>query len=98
MSFSKMTEMHTNCFRFGKFESICSPPLLNFIKIYLKLAFDSIYNFGSIANQKVIYIQRTVNTWIQAFYNVVYLKTEQSYRLNATLRHTLFLIVCLGQC
>ena len=52
MSFPKMTEMHTNCFRFRKFESIFSRPRLNFIKIQLKLAFDSI--FGSIANQKVI--------------------------------------------
>ena len=42
MSFPKMTEMHTNCFRFRKFESIFSRPLLNFIKIQLKLAFDSI--------------------------------------------------------
>ena len=56
MSFPKMTEMHTNCFRFGKFESIFSRPLLNFIKIQLKLAFDSIHIFGSIANQKGINI------------------------------------------
>ena len=64
MSFPKMTEMHTNCFRFGKFESIFSRPLLNFSKIQLKLAFDSIHIFGSIANQKVIDILRTVNTGI----------------------------------
>ena len=56
MSFSKMTEMHTDCFGFGKFKSIFSCPLLNFIKILLKLAFDRIQIFGSIANQKVIYI------------------------------------------
>ena len=54
MSFPKMTEMHTNCFRFRKFESIFTRPLLNLFKIHLKLAFDSIHIFGSIANQKVI--------------------------------------------
>ena len=52
MSFPKMTEMHTNCIRFGKIESIFSQPLLNFIKIQLKLAFDSIHIFRSIAQSK----------------------------------------------
>ena len=47
-------DRNTNCFRFGKYESIFSRLLLNFIKIQLKLAFDSIHIFGSIANQKVI--------------------------------------------
>ena len=56
MSFSKMTEMQTDCFGFRNFEPIFSRPLLNFIKILLKLAFDSIHIFGPIANQKVIYI------------------------------------------
>ena len=32
MSLSKMTEMHTDCFRCVKFESIFSRPLLNVIK------------------------------------------------------------------
>ena len=50
MNFPKMPEMHTNCVRFGNIESIFSRPLLNFIEIQLKLAFDSIHIFGSIAN------------------------------------------------
>ena len=46
MSFSNMTEMHIKSFRFGKFESIFSCLLLNFIKILLKLAFKSIHTFN----------------------------------------------------
>ena len=52
----KLTKMHTLGFGLGEFKAVLQGPLLNFIETLLKLTFDSMDMFRSVADQKVVNI------------------------------------------